>query len=90
MATMTHPTTTPPSLLPTEWTLADLQVHLGGIPLDRIRLYPPPGMATRTATVYRSATDVVSIDDNGRVHGAPVLPGFEFRLGDLLDKVLRE
>lgn len=41
-ATPTQPTT----LLPTDWTLADLQAHLGGIPLDRIRLYPPPGMAT--------------------------------------------
>ena len=36
----------PPSCLPTGWTLADLQAHLGGVPLDRIRLYPPPGMAT--------------------------------------------
>lgn len=32
--------------LPTEWTIADLQRHLGGIPLERIRMYPPPGMAT--------------------------------------------
>ena len=27
-------------------TAADLQLQLGGIPLDRIRLVPPPGMAT--------------------------------------------
>jgi Uma2 family endonuclease len=33
-------------ILPTDWTLADLQQHLGGVPLERIRLYPPPGMAT--------------------------------------------
>ena len=32
--------------LPTDWTLADMLVHLGGIPLERIRMYPPPGMAT--------------------------------------------
>ncbi len=34
------------TILPTHWSLADLQAHLGGIPLERIRLYPPPGMAT--------------------------------------------
>ncbi|MBL9164080.1 MAG: hypothetical protein JNL18_15230 [Planctomycetaceae bacterium] len=27
-------------------TAADLQLQLGGIPLERIRLVPPPGMAT--------------------------------------------
>jgi Uma2 family endonuclease len=36
-----------PFLLPADWTLADLQSHLGGIPLERIRLYPPPGSATK-------------------------------------------
>jgi Uma2 family endonuclease len=36
----------PKSLLPADWNLADLQEHLGGIPLDRIRLNPPPGLAT--------------------------------------------
>jgi Uma2 family endonuclease len=32
--------------LPTDWTLADMLAHLGGIPSERIRMYPPPGMAT--------------------------------------------
>ena len=32
--------------LPAEWSLADLQEHLGGIPAERIRLFPPPGYAT--------------------------------------------
>ena len=36
----------PRIVLPVGWTLADLHGHLGGIPLERIRLYPPPGMAT--------------------------------------------
>jgi Uma2 family endonuclease len=31
---------------PFEWTAADWQSHLGGIPLQRIRMYPRPGMAT--------------------------------------------
>ena len=30
-----------------DWTLADLQAHLGGIPMERIRLYPSPGRATK-------------------------------------------
>jgi Uma2 family endonuclease len=51
MATATLPTTT----LPTEWSLADLHRHLGGIPLERIRLYPPPGMAIEA--------DVIAIGD---------------------------
>lgn len=36
----------PATELPIKWNLADLRKHLGGIPLQRIRLYPPPGMAT--------------------------------------------
>jgi Uma2 family endonuclease len=36
----------PAPALPTQWSLADLQKHLGGVPPERIRLYPPPGYAT--------------------------------------------
>ena len=32
---------------PPDWTLADLQEHLGGVPLNRIRAWPPPGTATK-------------------------------------------
>lgn len=32
--------------LPLLWTLGDLQRHLGGIPVDRVRLYPLPGTGT--------------------------------------------
>ncbi len=35
-----------PSVLPGEWTVADMLTHLGGIPPERIRLVPPPGTAT--------------------------------------------
>lgn len=38
--------TFPVPLLPRNWKLDDLQQHLGGIPLNRIRMFPPPGMAT--------------------------------------------
>jgi Uma2 family endonuclease len=43
---MSQSVATPPTLLPTTWTVADLRDHLGGIPLVRIRLYPFPGAAT--------------------------------------------
>lgn len=33
---------------PTDWTLADMLTHLGDIPPERIRMSPPPGMATET------------------------------------------
>ena len=36
------------SVLPLHWTAADLHEHLGHIPLQRIRLNPPPGLATLT------------------------------------------
>jgi len=39
-------TAAPHTQLPGDWSLADLQKHLGGIPLERIRLFPPPGYAT--------------------------------------------
>jgi Uma2 family endonuclease len=34
------------SVWPRDWSLADLQQHLGGIPAQRIRLVPAPGYAT--------------------------------------------
>jgi Uma2 family endonuclease len=41
-------TTVSPSLSAarSHWTLADLVEHLGGVPLERIRAFPPPGTAT--------------------------------------------
>lgn len=32
--------------LPIDWSLADIQHHLGDVPPNRIRSYPPPGFAT--------------------------------------------
>lgn len=53
MATVTSPEATESratvhlqASLPANWTLADLQKHLGDIPAERIRLFPPPGYAT--------------------------------------------
>ena len=56
MATVSLQNSTLETQLPTEWTLADLQRHLGGIPLERIRMYPPPGMAT--------LEDAISVDQH--------------------------
>ena len=41
---------------PTTWTFADLSEHLGGIPVQRIRMYPTPGTATER--------DVIAIQDH--------------------------
>lgn len=43
-------------VFPASWTFADLQEHLGGIPAERIRLYPLPGTATEA--------DALSLDDH--------------------------
>ena len=34
------------SVFPADWTVADMQEHLGGIALERILVVPPPGTAT--------------------------------------------
>ena len=36
----------PVPLIPKEWTMADVRAHVGDVPLERIRTFPPPGMAT--------------------------------------------
>lgn len=47
MSTSTNPfNASLQSALPRDSSLADLQQHLGHIPLERIRLNPPPGYAT--------------------------------------------
>ncbi len=43
--------------LPQHWSLADLQRHLGGVPLGRIRLFPPPGYATEQDVVEIEARE---------------------------------
>lgn len=57
----TSPTTTtvaiPAPALPSSWSLADLQHHLGDVPLERIRMYPPPGLATLEDALRLGARD---------------------------------
>ena len=52
MSTTSDTSIIPPVAFPTNWTLANLQEHLGGIPFERIRLYPPPGMATEEDALW--------------------------------------
>ena len=42
------------------WTVADLVESLGGIPLHRIRLVPPPGTATEEDVLNQKACELVS------------------------------
>jgi Uma2 family endonuclease len=56
MTTVAH-AKLPSSLLPENWSLADLQRHLGGVPLDRIRLFPPPGYATEEDVIQIEARE---------------------------------
>jgi Uma2 family endonuclease len=46
MSTISETVLLPRTALPVEWSLADVQRHVGGVPIERIRSYPPPGMAT--------------------------------------------
>jgi len=46
VSTIADWTATPQLALPRDWTVADLQEHLGGVPASRIRLFPSPGTAT--------------------------------------------
>jgi Uma2 family endonuclease len=52
MTTTSDVTTLPPAVFPTSWSLANLQHHLGQIPLERIRLYPWPGTATEEDALW--------------------------------------
>ena len=52
----TGPVLGPTCLYPSHWTLADLQSHLGDIPAERIRMFPPPGYATEQELVRLQET----------------------------------
>ena len=54
MSTALHPKL-PPSRLPRDWSLADLRKRLWGIPLERIRLVPPPGYASEDDVLAAAA-----------------------------------
>jgi Uma2 family endonuclease len=72
------------SVLPSDWTAADMQQHLGGIPLDRIRIVPPPGTATPedVETVRRQTGRICELVDGTLVEKA--VGYFESRLAVVL------
>ncbi len=51
IANMSSPAV-PVAVFPSNWTFADLQSHLGGVPAERIRLYPTPGTATEEDALW--------------------------------------
>lgn len=57
MATAIEPMASTPPTNYEDWSLADLQEHLGGIPLSRIRLRPPPGTATENDVIEAERRD---------------------------------
>jgi len=52
----TGPVLGPTCLYPAHWSMADLQAHLGDIPAERIRMFPPPGYATEHELVRLQET----------------------------------
>ncbi len=48
-------TTTSSDVSAKQWTVADVQARVGGIPLDRIRTYPAPGTATEADVLEAEA-----------------------------------
>jgi Uma2 family endonuclease len=58
MATATPtPTVKLQANFPGNWSLADLQRHLGDIPPERIRMFPPPGFATEEDVIEIEARE---------------------------------
>ena len=52
MSTIFENSVIPPVAFPANWTVADLQAHLGGVPAARIRLFPTPGTATEEDALW--------------------------------------
>jgi Uma2 family endonuclease len=49
----------PLPLIPKEWNMADVRAHVGDVPLERIRTYPPPGMATEEDALERPVCELI-------------------------------
>ena len=61
MATVLPPETVvfPGPLIPTEWNMADVRAHVGDVPLERIRTFPPPGMATEADALNQPVCELI-------------------------------
>jgi Uma2 family endonuclease len=49
----------PVPLIPKEWNMADVCAHVGDVPLERIRTYPPPGMATEEDALRKPVCELI-------------------------------
>lgn len=49
----------PVPLIPKEWNMADVRAHVGDVPLERIRTYPPPGMATEADALRKPVCELI-------------------------------
>lgn len=49
----------PAPLIPREWSMADVRAHVGDVPLERIRNYPPPGMATEDDALRKPVCELI-------------------------------
>lgn len=49
----------PVPLIPKEWNMADVRAHVGDVPLERIRTYPPPGMATEEDALRKPVCELI-------------------------------
>jgi Uma2 family endonuclease len=49
----------PVPLIPKEWNMADVRAHVGDVPLERIRTFPPPGMATEEDALKKPVCELI-------------------------------
>jgi Uma2 family endonuclease len=79
------PAIAPTYLYPANGTLADLQSHLGDIPLERIRLVPPPGYATEEDVVRLAETGEGACELVDGVLVEKTVGAWESRLGAIIE-----
>jgi Uma2 family endonuclease len=79
----------PTYAFPSHWTLADLQSHLGDIPLERIRLVPPPGYATEHDLVRLAETGEGACELIDGVLVEKTMGTWESRLGFIIGHLIQ-
>ena len=88
MSTIAENSLAAPVAFPTNWTVADLQAHLGGVPVSRIRLYPAPGTATEEDALRLDDHEDVICELVDGVLVEKVMSSFESLLAMMLVRIL--
>jgi len=88
MSTIAENSLAAPIAFPTNWTVADLQAHLGGVPVSRIRLYPAPGTATEEDALRLDDHEDVICELVDGVLVEKVMSSFESLLAMMLVRIL--